>query len=117
MPGTQPHIDPIRSAFAELATWSETLPCWQRDALRRIYGRCSLTQQDVDQLEALCRVPHGLQPPDVPAANAKVLARSDLPAVVPTNASVSLVAVGEAQNVNALARNQTLKFGATGLTI
>jgi energy-coupling factor transporter ATP-binding protein EcfA2 len=109
--------DPIRVALRDIATWSETLPRWQRDALRRIYSGCAFNEIDIDELESLCRSAHSLTPADAPTIEANVLTPNDLPTTVRSDTSVSLLGIAHPLHVNALASDQTLKFAATGLTI
>ena len=43
-------------ALASILTWSEGLPTWQRDALRRLATRCqSIEQADIDELAIICK--------------------------------------------------------------
>jgi hypothetical protein len=41
--------------YADLIAWSERLPSWQRDALRRVLTRERLSENDVDEIAALAR--------------------------------------------------------------
>lgn len=109
--------DPVRATLGNFASWSELLPLWQRDALRRLYADCELSAKDLDELSLLCRQPHGLISDVETASTPRVLGPTDLPASVTSNASVTLNSIANAKNVNALADDQTLNFAETGLTV
>ena len=109
--------DPVRSAVAEIVTWSQGLPKWQRAALRRIYGSCELSSSDLEELELLCRQAHGLVGEHETTISLHELGTSDVPAVMASNASTALKSIANPQNVNALADDQTLNFSTSGLTI
>ncbi len=114
---TEIPIDPVRASLTEITTWSEGLPLWQRDALRRLYSACGPSPTDLDELEYLCRKPHGLIAAEGPAIHEKLLSSSDLPSTVVSAAAVTLRSVSETKYVNALAEDQTLSFLEPGLTI
>jgi hypothetical protein len=98
----------------EILAWSVQLgDSWVRDALRRIVTQASIADEDVEDLAGLCKKPHGLTdgPADIAAMGQEHL---------PTGSKqgpVTLVAVTHVADVNALAPNETIKFGASGLTV
>lgn len=98
----------------EILAWSVQLgDSWVRDALRRIVMQASVTDADVADLAGLCKKPHGLTDElGVVAA----MEQPHLPTVSKTG-PVTLVAVTHVSDVNALAPNETIKFGASGLTV
>jgi hypothetical protein len=53
-----------RSALRELVTWTATIPLWQRDALRRLYAECPLSDDAEATLFAHLKTQHGLAKPD-----------------------------------------------------
>lgn len=114
---TQKPVDPIRAALVDLVNWSKALPLWQRDALRRLYLSSDLSDEDVAELSNLCRHPHGLLEEKETPLSAAPLDLGHFPAHAAGSAPVSLKSIGHAKNVNALAEDQTLNFGETGLTI
>ena len=43
-----------KSALGEILKWSRQRPAWMRDALRRLMVGGELSDQDIDELEAIC---------------------------------------------------------------
>lgn len=100
---------------SKVLEWSQALPDWQRDGLRRIIENGNLTTTDIDELTAACRASHGLvedSAPDLQPLDAK-----HLPTGADTFSKVTLCSVSEAENVNAIDSNQSLPFAPTGLTV
>lgn len=90
-------------------SWSESQPPWQRDALRRLFTAGTLSSTDIDELVAVCKSGHGL----ASAPPAKYLQLDHLRSRT-TSASdpVSLISLTHHNGVNALAKEQTVAFGA-----
>ena len=105
------------TVLQKILAWSLTRPTWQRDALRRLVQNSSLSQDDIDELTLICKSQHGLSDPENPAPTATPLARQHLPYSTDGIGSVSVKAIRNVSDANALAPNQTLKFAASGLTI
>lgn len=101
------------TALAEILAWSESVPTWLRDALRRIVAGRELSEADVGELAELCKAPHGLAT-NPPAADP--LAAKHVP-VVPTTGAVSISSITHIADVNALAPNEVLALAPIGLTI
>lgn len=95
--------------------WSQVLPEWQRDGLRRIIENGNLTPTDIDELTAACRASHGLSEESAPEL--EPLATEHLPTGADTFSKVTLCSVSEAEHVNAIDSNQSLPFAPTGLTV
>ena len=95
-------------ALKEILEWSLARPVWQRDALKRLTKKDTLSEQDIDELTALC-LDDSLQSAELEEADLSSPA-SGLP-------PVQLKSVGNVQNVNALAENQRLSFLDKGVTI
>lgn len=114
-----PQILPLTvSALHDILKWSENLPDWQRDALRRIVSQESVGDEDVMELYSICRSKHGLGTPEEAVVTFQPLAAAHLPPEPGAASSVVLVSVGKCQHVNRLPSDQVLKFGAApGLTI
>lgn len=112
-----PAVDPIRAALNDLVTWSQNAPVWQRDALRRLYSQTKLSPGDLYELFILCRQAHNLLEASETALTWRPLDASDVPVSLNTGGPVVLKSLGCTRNVNALADDQTLQFGETGLTI
>ncbi len=112
-----PTADPIRAALNDIVTWSEDMPAWQRDALRRLYAQQQLSESDVDELFVLCRQDHALLEVGEAPLRAQPLKASHVPANLNTRGVVALKSIGHTKNINALADDQTLNFAEMGLTI
>ncbi|CAG0978790.1 hypothetical protein PHYC_01650 [Phycisphaerales bacterium] len=103
-------IKPV-SPLTEILKWSVNRPDWQRDALRRIVSTAQVAPTDIDELERLCRHKHvELDEGESPPA-ADFLAATHLPTRGAGTPGVSLVSLGNLQNVNRIPSDQTLPFG------
>lgn len=100
----------------EILEWSQHLPMWQRDALRRIMTTAELSQVDEDEIYALARAEYGLDPSEGLEV-ATPLVADHLPAQMTESASVTLLSIHDVAHVNALAAEQVLSFGPEGLTV
>ncbi|MCX5831725.1 MAG: AAA family ATPase [Deltaproteobacteria bacterium] len=99
------------SALHEILKWSASRPEWQRDALRRIIIKDALDAGDIKELNQLCRAKHGILQVTESIAKAEVLDESLIPPKSGSEASVTLVSIGNLQNVNRLPSDQTIPFG------
>ncbi|RYD16358.1 MAG: hypothetical protein EOP90_06155 [Lysobacteraceae bacterium] len=99
------------TVLEEILQWSQDRPAWQREALRRLVLNGDLADEDINALAEICKSGHGLaeQCDTVPLAKEHVPNQA-------TGAPVSLVSIFHHRGVNALAEDQTLKFGP-GLTL
>lgn len=99
------------TVLQEILQWSKGRPTWQRDALRRLVLYGELADEDINALVEICKSGQGLaeQRDTVPLAEEHVPNQA-------AGAPVSLVSICHHRGVNALAENQTLKFGP-GLTV
>jgi len=104
------------SAAAEIVEWSINRTLWQRDALRRIVVKGALDESDLDELALVAKEQVGLIDPCARAPEAVPLAATHLPASTAAEA-VSLGAITDIENVNALAHGQKLSFERQGLTV
>lgn len=95
------------SVLEEILEWSPNLPDWQRDALRRLVQDGNLSDDDIRVLTEICKSTHGL----VEKQDFSPLAQEHVPETGNGAADVSLVSICHRQGVNALAQDQTLKFG------
>lgn len=98
----------------EILRWSPSQPGWQRDALRRLVTKGSLTAADIEELTSLCKAAHGLA--DGETNEGHPLEQQHLPVRTDDSAAVSLISLTHLRGVNALAPQQTVEFGS-GLTI
>ena len=104
----------VMSVLEDLLAWSVSLgSSWIRDALRRIVTQPELTEIDIEELAVLCKKPHGLS-----ATNSDVLPLiADHLPTSSVGGPVTLIALTHVSDVNALAPNETIGFGRTGLTV
>ena len=100
------------NVLQEIFTWSKDRPPWQRDALRRLVLNGELIDQDIRELADICKGDYGL----AEKIDAAPLTKGHVPAGKSTTSAVSLESICHHKGVNALAEDQTLKFGP-GLTI
>ncbi|MDP1557704.1 MAG: AAA family ATPase [Nitrosomonas sp.] len=106
------------SALHEILNWSAGRPDWQRDALRRILEKGNLVDSDLLELERICRAKHQVDFSNSSAIQCVHLSQSHLPLALGAAESVSLVSVGNFENVNRLPPGQTIPLGAEiGLTV
>lgn len=96
----------------EILTWSQERPLWQRDALRRLIQKGILNDHDYNELIDLCKAEHGL----AASAKADPISEAHVSVKSATAKSVKLISLTHHDGVNALAQNQTVRFGS-GLTI
>ena len=99
----------------EILNWSKSLPDWQSDAVARLLAKQTLTVEDQEDLYSLLKLSHGI--PDVKNRKPKRLAADQIPAPVKPSIHVELLAIKNMRFVNAIAENQHLPFGSTGLTV
>lgn len=97
-----------KQAFAELLAWSASRPAWQRDALRRLVLHGKLSDQDIEELVALCLDP---------ALPCEVISETHVSAQGLIGEPIALLRIENPVGVNALASQQTLAFGKEGLSI
>jgi energy-coupling factor transporter ATP-binding protein EcfA2 len=93
--------------LGQILAWSEERPDWQRDALRRLVLTGDLEDEDIDELTEICKSVHGL----AEAQKKAPLLREHIPANGPGAGQVTVLSIFHHQGVNALAEDQTLKFG------
>jgi len=95
------------TVLEQILEWSKDRPAWQRDALRRLVVNGELTEDDIRDLSEICKSAHGLsdQSDSVP------LEKKDIPGNGSGSAKITLLSIFHHIGVNALAGDQTLKFG------
>jgi len=95
------------TVLKELLEWSQKRPAWQRDALRRLVLDGELSDADISALTDICKSVHGL----AELQDIAPLTKEHVPETRAGSAPVSLVSIFHHRGVNALAEDQTLKFG------
>jgi len=103
--------------LSQIAKWTEGLPDWQSDAVRRIFVKGDLTDSDRKELLAILKKTKGIKDPNNPLLSPKTLKASDVPGPADSRKVVILKAMHGVRNVNALAPNQILKFALKGVTV
>ena len=95
------------TVLEQILGWSKDRPAWQRDALRRLVVNGELTEDDIRDLAEICKSAHGLseQSDIVP------LEKKHIPGNGHGSAKITLLSIFHHVGVNALAGDQTLKFG------
>jgi energy-coupling factor transporter ATP-binding protein EcfA2 len=108
---------PKKSMLEQILEWSETLPAWQRDALRRLFVRSSaeLTPADYEELYALLKRGNGLTVTS--GVVAMPWAREHLPNTAGSSQHAKLKAMRDLKYVNKIAAGQVLEFALQGMTI
>ena len=95
------------NVLEEIVQWSQDRPPWQRDALRRLVLNGDLTEDDIRELREMCKSAHGL----AEQRDAVPLDKTHVPEKGAGVAPVTLISIFHHRGVNALAGDQTLKFG------
>ena len=107
--GTLPLLD-------EILDWtSKDLTCWQRDAVRRLFQKQALSNEDYDDLYAMLKSAHGM--PDSENRQPLPLAQMHLPARIVGSAPVILKVMRDLKDVNRIAIGQKINFSPKGITI
>ena len=97
----------------EILKWSTNILDWQRDALRRLVVAGDLDDKDVAELTEICKASHGLseETTSIP------LSEEHIPTASSDTQRVILDSITHKKGVNALAENQTLRFGPQITTV
>ncbi len=109
--------DRFMTALEQIVKWAETeLPDWQSDAVRRLLTQGALTDGDSQELLLMVKSGYGLVPdgPRVPVP--QPLGKGLISGAPDTRVRVTLKAVKNLQNVNAIPDGSELPFGHVGLT-
>lgn len=103
------------SILQEILKWTGEVPLWQSDATARLLLKQDILQSDIEDLFALLKTEHGI--PDPENRIAKPLMPDQIPVPIQDTSSVILLAMKDLHNINAIAENQYMPFGQTGLTV
>lgn len=99
----------------EIQRWAVSQPLWQQDAIARIYKKPELSADDYDDLYALLKTEHKIS--DEKNRKAAPLGAGQVAVPPPAGRTIQIAAVKNLQHVNALAADQRLSLGTTGLTV
>lgn len=105
----------MATILQEIQLWSDGLPAWQQHAIAKIYSQDELGPQDYDDVYALLKASNRI--PDPENRVASKLRAGEVAAPPPLGQLIQIAAVKNLVNVNALAGNQRLSLGTTGLTV
>ena len=103
--------------YPELIKWSTTRPAWQRDALRRLILSPNITAKDLQEIESLCKISHGIKSESSPDLKPQPLKQEHVPSQFPPEIPVRITSISEVKNVNAISSEAPLTFSDIGLTI
>ena len=103
--------------LAEVLSWSEHRPAWQRDCLRRLVVTGRLSESDISELVELCKASNGASDAGKPLAVAVPLGPEHVGPVQGATEPVLLTGIQIAGDVGALAAGSTLQFAPNGLTV
>jgi energy-coupling factor transporter ATP-binding protein EcfA2 len=92
----------------EILEWSYDRPAWQRDALRRLVLNGELSNDDIGALTEICKGAYGLAERE----DIDPLTKEHVPVKAAGSGPVSLSSIFHHRGVNALAEDQTLRFGS-----
>jgi len=99
----------------EILAWTQGLPAWQSDAVSRLLSKQVLSTEDHDDLLALLKLAYDI--PDPKNRRPNPLTAEQIPAPIKLSTQVELHAIKNLKNVNAIAENQHLPFGVSGMTV
>lgn len=94
--------------LADICSWSESRPAWQREALRRLYEQGVLSENDIQALANIC---------ESGSTEISPLLPEHIKDPKAATATVQLKAIHSVENINALASDQRMTFDKKGLTI
>ena len=101
----------------ELLKWSDKLPNWQKDALRRIWTQGELSEQDEEDILKLLKDEHDLSVDNQETLKAIPLAKDHIGSSAINDKITILKSMSDLENVNAIRSKQTLCFGEKGITV
>lgn len=104
------------SVIEEIVSWAHSQPGWQRDALRRLVEKGTLTSEDDDELLGMLKTSRGIDGGDQ-APQPKPIVADDIPHPACYDRNVVLTSMFQLTEVNALAPDQALEFLPTGITV
>ena len=107
----------MASALERVIDWSQGLPKWQSDAVRRLLTQQALTPSDENELLAMLKAAHGLIDPEPAAPSPRPVRKGDVSGAGTENRKICLKSIGCLANVNAIPDGSTLLFGHQGLTV
>lgn len=101
----------------EILKWSEKLPDWQSDALRRIWIKSDISPQDEDEILLMLKRHNKLADEKEEFPYPIRLSKDHMGMVSKTDRKVILKSMSNLKNVNAIKADQHINFGEKGLTV
>lgn len=106
------------STLEAIFKWTqEDLKPWQSDAVRRLLTQYELANTDKAEILAMLKESHGLGDVTKPAIKPQPLTRSHLPSLSSSTKVITLKAIEDLVNVNAIPNGSHIYFGHQGLTV
>ena len=106
------------SALDSIVEWAEEdLLDWQSDAVRRLLLQEELTPEDKEEILRMIKESHGLKDPKHPAPKLQPLKKGDVSGAPETRVKITLKALKDLKNVNAIPDGSSLPFAHKGLTV
>lgn len=106
-----------KSIQEEILRFSGKQPLWVQDMLRRIVTGGGQSQTDLDDAVAMCKAAHGLTTSGTAPTPVPLSAMHISASVASGVSPVTLTALYDLENVNALLSGQKLSFNSAGITI
>jgi len=101
----------------EIVNWAQNIPGWQADAVRRLLAHGELDESDECELFAMLRAKYNLLPGDQKAPHYQKPSRASVSDAKTKSREIKILALRNLANVNAIAAEQTLNFGRSGITV
>ncbi len=105
------------NVYTEILGWSNSLPDWKSDALRRVIVQGDYSEKDVEEVLQLLKLSEGLLSEKEVSIKAVRVSKAHLPVNSSQGEKVLLKAMHGLQNVNAVVVDQKIEFLPKGLTI
>jgi len=106
------------AAIDLIVEWAQKeLPDWQADAVRRLLTQDQLSESDKAELLAMLKSHQGLVDPQKAHPEPRRPRRGDMSGLLSMPPKITLKAMKDIRNVNALPDRSTLLFGHEGLTV
>lgn len=105
------------SALDSIIKWAEEdLLDWQSDAVRRLLLQEELTPQDKEEILRMIKERHDIKDPKNPAPKPQPLKKGDVSGAPQTTVKITLKALKDLKDVNAIPDGSGLPFAHKGLT-
>jgi energy-coupling factor transporter ATP-binding protein EcfA2 len=103
--------------YKEVLVWTDRLPPWRQDALRRLCVHGGWSEDDLGEILDLAKQHHGIASAFEPALQPIRFAAEHFPAEANQDQVVALKSLHTLTNVGKIPSDQALEFQALGLTI